>query len=84
MQLSEDDRAFQDELRDVLRSVVTDEVIERDRQTGENFDEGVHLALAERGYLAAEFNSEAEGGFSPVRRRIWELEIGRSHAPWFH
>ncbi|MGE2718716.1 acyl-CoA dehydrogenase family protein [Mycolicibacterium celeriflavum] len=84
VQLSEDDRAFQDELRGVLRSVVTDEVIERDRETGENFDEGVHLALAERGYLAAEFNSEAEGGFSPVRRRIWELEIGRSHAPWFH
>lgn len=84
MQLSEDDRAFQDEVRDVLRSVVTDEVIERDRRTGENFDEGVHLALAERGYLAAEFNSEADGGFSAVRRRIWELEIGRSHAPWFH
>lgn len=84
VELSEDDRAFQDEVRDVLRSVVTDEVIERDRETGENFDEGVHLALAERGYLAAEFNSEAEGGFSAVRRRIWELEIGRSHAPWFH
>ncbi|OBK80766.1 acyl-CoA dehydrogenase family protein [Mycobacterium sp. 1164985.4] len=84
VRLSEDDRAFQDEVRDVLRSVVTDEVIERDRRTGENFDEGVHLALAERGYLAAEFNSEADGGFSAIRRRIWELEIGRSHAPWFH
>nr|WP_090281070.1 acyl-CoA dehydrogenase family protein [Mycolicibacterium komanii]CRL77247.1 acyl-CoA dehydrogenase [Mycolicibacterium komanii] len=84
VELSEDDRAFQDELRELLRSVVTDEVIERDRQTGENFDEGVHLALAERGYLAAEFNSEADGGFSAIRRRIWELEIGRSHAPWFH
>ncbi|VEG43073.1 acyl-CoA dehydrogenase [Mycolicibacterium flavescens] len=84
MQLSEDDRAFQDELRDFLRSVVTDEVIQRDRETGENFDEGVHLALAARGYLAADFNSEAEGGFNAIRRRIWELEIGRSHAPWFH
>ncbi len=84
MQLSEDDRAFQDELRDFLRSVVTDEVIARDRETGENFDEGVHLALAARGYLAADFNSEAEGGFNAIRRRIWELEIGRSHAPWFH
>ncbi|WP_094292176.1 acyl-CoA dehydrogenase family protein [Mycobacterium neumannii] len=84
VQLSEDDRAFQDELRDFLRSVVTDEVIQRDRETGENFDEGVHLALAARGYLAADFNSEAEGGFNAIRRRIWELEIGRSHAPWFH
>ncbi|OBB74131.1 acyl-CoA dehydrogenase family protein [Mycobacterium sp. 852014-52144_SCH5372336] len=84
VELSEDDRAFQDELRDFLRSVVTDEVIQRDRETGENFDEGVHLALAARGYLAADFNSEAEGGFNAIRRRIWELEIGRSHAPWFH
>ncbi|MGV0785487.1 acyl-CoA dehydrogenase family protein [Mycolicibacterium sp. XJ2] len=84
LELSEDDRAFQDELRDFLRSVVTDEVIKRDRETGENFDEGVHLALAARGYLAADFNSEAEGGFNAIRRRIWELEIGRSHAPWFH
>lgn len=84
MQLSEDDSAFQDELRDFLRSVVTDEVIQRDRETGENFDEGVHMALAARGYLAADFNSEAEGGFNAIRRRIWELEIGRSHAPWFH
>ncbi|UUO00654.1 acyl-CoA dehydrogenase family protein [Mycolicibacterium novocastrense] len=82
--LSEDDRAFQDQLREFLRSVVTDEVIQRDRETGENFDEGVHLALAARGYLAADFKSEAEGGFNAVRRRIWELEIGRSHAPWFH
>ncbi|KUI39914.1 acyl-CoA dehydrogenase [Mycobacterium sp. GA-1199] len=82
--LSEDDRAFQVELREFLRSVVTDEVIRRDRETGENFDEGVHLALAARGYLAADFQSEAEGGFNAVRRRIWELEIGRSHAPWFH
>ncbi|KUI11657.1 acyl-CoA dehydrogenase [Mycobacterium sp. GA-1285] len=84
VQLSEDDRAFQDELRDFLRSVVTDEVIRRDRETGENFDEGVHLALAARGYLAADFNSEGEGGFNAVRRRIWELEIGRAHTPWFH
>lgn len=84
LQLSEDDRAFRDDLRDLLRSIVTEDVIARDRETGENFDEGVHLALAARGYLAADFNSEAEGGFNAVRRRIWELEIGRAHTPWFH
>ncbi|WP_102143500.1 acyl-CoA dehydrogenase family protein [Mycobacterium hubeiense] len=82
--LSDDDQAFQQELRGFLRTVVTDEVIQRDRETGENFDEGVHLALAQAGYLAADFKSEAEGGFSPVRRRIFELEIGRAHTPWFH
>lgn len=84
VQLSEDDQAFRDELRSLLRSVVTEEVIRRDRETGENFDEGVHLALGAQGYLAADFEAGSEGGFSAVRRRIWELEIGRAHAPWFH
>jgi alkylation response protein AidB-like acyl-CoA dehydrogenase len=84
VELSDEDQAFQTELRDFLSRVVTDEVIARDRQTGENFDEDVHLALGAAGYLAADFHSEADGGFSQLRRRIWELEIGRAHTPWFH
>jgi len=84
VELSADDQAFCDELRALLKTLVTDEVIRRDRETGENFDEGVHLALGERGYLAAEFNDEADGGFSRLRRRLWNLEIGRAHTPWFH
>ncbi|MGV0716645.1 acyl-CoA dehydrogenase family protein [Mycolicibacterium sp. XJ662] len=84
VQLSDEDRAFRDELRSFLGTIVTDDVIRRDRETGENFDEGVHLALGARGYLAADFRPESEGGFSAVRRRIWELEIGRAHTPWFH
>ena len=63
---------------------MTDEVIARDRETGENFDEGVHLAFGKAGYLAADFKAEADGGFSRVRKRIWDLEIGRAHTPWFH
>ena len=82
--LSDEDQAFQDELRSVLREIVTDEVIARDRETGENFDEGVHLALGKRGYLATDFRPEADGGFTRVRKRIWDLEIGRAQTPWFH
>jgi 3-oxocholest-4-en-26-oyl-CoA dehydrogenase alpha subunit len=84
VKLSPNDRAFRDELRAFLKDIVTDEVIARDRETGENFDEGVHLALGAAGYLAADFKDESEGGFSPVRKRIWNLEIGRAHTPWFH
>ncbi len=82
--LSDEDQAFKDELCSFLREIVTDEVIARDRETGENFDEGVHLALGAAGYLAADFKPESDGGFSPVRKRIWDLEIGRLHTPWFH
>ena len=59
-------------------SMVTEDVIRRDRETGDNFDEGVHLALGAAGYLAREWHTEAEGGFSRVRRRIWELEKRRA------
>jgi hypothetical protein len=45
VKLSEDDQRFRDELRAFLKTLVTEEVIQRDRETGENFDEGVHLAL---------------------------------------
>ncbi|WP_099025151.1 acyl-CoA dehydrogenase family protein [Mycolicibacterium palauense] len=82
--LSDEDRAFRDELRALLAEIVTDEVLARDRRTGDNFDEEVHLALGAKGYLAADFHSADEGGFTPVRRRIWDLEIGRARTPWFH
>ena len=84
VELAADDAAFRDDLRAFLKELVTDEVIARDRETGENFDEGVHLALADAGYLAADFRDEADGGLSRLRRRIWNLEIGRAHTPWFH
>ncbi len=43
--LSDEEQAFQEQLRTVLQTLVIDEVIQRDRETGENFDEGVHRAL---------------------------------------
>ena len=82
--LCDEDRLFQAELRAFLADVVTADVISRDRQTGDNFDEGVHLALGAAGYLERDWLPESQGGFSAVQRRIWELEIGRAHTPWFH
>jgi alkylation response protein AidB-like acyl-CoA dehydrogenase len=84
VELSTEDTEFRDRLRAFLAMLVTDEVRRRDRQTGENFDEGVHLALGAEGYLADDWNDESEGGFNALRRRIWDLEIGRAHTPWFH
>ena len=82
--LCEDDQAFLDEVRSFLRTHVTDDVRRRDRETGDNFDESVHLAVGAKGYLAADLKPESDGGFSPVRRRIWELERCRARVPWFH
>lgn len=82
VELSAEDKTFQAEVREFLAGVVTDEVIRRDRETGDNFDEGVHLALGAAGYLEKEWKTEADGGFSRVRRRIWELEKRRAEVPW--
>ncbi|CAN5689295.1 acyl-CoA dehydrogenase family protein [soil metagenome] len=82
VELSDEDQAFQTEVRAFLAAQVTDDVRRRDRETGDNFDEGVHLALGAAGYLEAEWKPEDDGGFSRVRRRIWELEKRRAHVPW--
>ncbi|MFY2859074.1 acyl-CoA dehydrogenase family protein [Mycobacterium sp. THU-M104] len=84
VELSVAGQVFLDETRAFIAEHVTDEVRRRDRQTGENFDQQVHLALGEAGYLAADWRSEEDGGFSPVRRPIFELEIARAHTPWYH
>jgi alkylation response protein AidB-like acyl-CoA dehydrogenase len=84
VELSAEDQVFLDETRAFITKHVTDEVLHRQREFGENFDEQVHLALGEAGYLASDWKLESEGGFSPVRRRIFELEIARAHTPWYH
>jgi 3-oxocholest-4-en-26-oyl-CoA dehydrogenase alpha subunit len=82
--LSPEDQEFLDQTRAFVDKHVTDEVRARDREFGENFDEQVHLALGEAGYLESDYKLDSEGGFSPVQRRIFHLEIGRAHTPWYH
>ncbi|MDT5017812.1 MAG: hypothetical protein QOD39_3972, partial [Mycobacterium sp.] len=82
VELSGDDQAFLDEAREFLRVHVTEEVLRRDRETGDNFDEGVHLALGAAGYLEREWKPQSEGGFNRVQARIWALEKRRAHVPW--
>jgi alkylation response protein AidB-like acyl-CoA dehydrogenase len=82
VELDADDEAFLADARTFLAEHVTDEVRRRDRDTGDNFDEGVHLAIGAAGYLEKEWTPGAQGGFSRIRRRIWELEKRRVHTPW--
>lgn len=82
VELSDDDKAFRDRARVFLATHVTEDIHRRDRETGDNFDEGVHLAIGAQGWLAGELTPETEGGFTRVQRRIWELEKRRAHTPW--
>ncbi|MFC8527159.1 acyl-CoA dehydrogenase family protein [Nocardia sp. NPDC057227] len=80
--LSEDDARFRDEVLAFLDEHVTDEVRRRDRETGDNFDEGVHLAMGEAGWLAAELGVPGARELDRVRRRLWDLERRRAEVPW--
>ncbi len=82
VELSDADKAFRDEARSFLATHVTEEVRRHDRETGDNFNEGLHVKLGAAGYLEAEWKPESEGGFSRLRRRIWELEKRRAQVPW--
>src|ERR1700710_496208 len=82
VELSDEDQDFLDEARALLASQVTEDVLRRDRETGDNFDEGVHLALGAAGYISGEWRSKSDGGFSRVRNRLWQLEKRRYHVPW--
>ncbi|MDF3338754.1 acyl-CoA dehydrogenase family protein [Mycolicibacterium septicum] len=82
VELSAEDEVFRTEVREFLDRVVTEDVIRHDRETGDNFHEGVHLALGAAGYLEKEFKPEADGGFSRVQSRIWQLEKRRAEVPW--
>ncbi|WP_329407759.1 acyl-CoA dehydrogenase family protein [Nocardia vinacea] len=82
VELSAADAAFHDRIRKFLDTHVTDEVRRHDRETGDNFHEGVHLAMGAEGYLAAEFEPDSTEGWNRVRERLWELEKRRAQAPW--
>ncbi|UXA19629.1 acyl-CoA dehydrogenase family protein [Mycobacterium sp. SMC-4] len=82
VELADEDQRFQDELRGFLSEIVTEEVIRRERETGDNFDEGVHLALGAAGYLDRDWNPDCPNPFTRLQRRIWELEKRRAHVPW--
>jgi alkylation response protein AidB-like acyl-CoA dehydrogenase len=82
VELAEEDQKFLEDARRFLSEIVTEDVIRRDRETGDNFDEGVHLALGAAGFLEREWKPNSENAFTRVQRRIWDLEKRRAHVPW--
>jgi alkylation response protein AidB-like acyl-CoA dehydrogenase len=82
IELTPEQRDFHADLRALLDEVVTPEVHEHERTTGDGFSLPVHLALGRRGLLMPEWPVE-EGGaaLDPVSRRILELELARYRVP---
>ncbi|SEO59388.1 acyl-CoA dehydrogenase family protein [Trujillonella endophytica] len=80
--LTPEQEAFQREVRAVLGEIMTEEVHEHERRTGDGFNEGVHLALGSRGWLFPAWPVEDGGaGLDRVCQRILALEIARHQVP---
>jgi alkylation response protein AidB-like acyl-CoA dehydrogenase len=82
IKLEEDVLAFWAEVRAFFDEHVTDEVHDEERRTGGGFNEKLHLALGERGWVAPRWPVD-EGGaaFDGQRARIVSMELARSAAP---
>jgi alkylation response protein AidB-like acyl-CoA dehydrogenase len=82
VQLDESQQEFAAQAREFFAEHVTHEVRENERLTGDGFNEQVHLALGERGWIMPQWPKERGGaGLDPVRLRILELEARRVDVP---
>jgi alkylation response protein AidB-like acyl-CoA dehydrogenase len=73
---------FAKEVRAFLDELLTQDVYDRELEGGEGFDEKVHLALGERGWLMPSWRVEHGGaGLDATSARILELEMSRRHVP---
>ena len=82
IELDDDHLALQHEVRDFVREHRT-ELREHEHLTGDGFNEKVHLALGERGWIMPTWPKEGGGsGLDELGARILELELARAHVPW--
>jgi 3-oxocholest-4-en-26-oyl-CoA dehydrogenase alpha subunit len=79
--LSEEDEEFLRRARSFLTAHVTEDLLRRERESGDGLIEELHLAMGAEGWLELEAKSAADGGFTPIQRRIWDLERRRLHVP---
>jgi alkylation response protein AidB-like acyl-CoA dehydrogenase len=81
VELTADDQDFRDRVRHFLAANVTEELLDREHETGDGFIEELHLAMGAEGWLEREAKSATDGGLTAVQRRVWDLERHRAKIP---
>jgi alkylation response protein AidB-like acyl-CoA dehydrogenase len=82
VELTPQQQSFADEVRATLDELITPGVHEHERETGDGFNEQVHLALAQRGWLTPGWPvAQGGAGLDPISQRILELELERYGVP---
>lgn len=81
VELSAEDRALQQEIREFLAELFTPDVFALEHETGSGFNAKVYEALGARGWLYPSLPVEQGGaGFTALQNRIMELELDRQDA----
>jgi alkylation response protein AidB-like acyl-CoA dehydrogenase len=81
-QLDRSTESFRDEVRGFLDEHLSNDIIERAHETGTMHDDGLHRAIAERGYLAGGWPEEVGGqGRSAVEMTALMQELYGAGAP---
>lgn len=80
--LDDDGRSFAAHVGEQLDQIVTEDVHETERRTGDGFNESLHLELGSRGWVMPTWPVD-QGGAGLTRRqaRILELELACRQAP---
>jgi alkylation response protein AidB-like acyl-CoA dehydrogenase len=81
LELTDEDNEFLDRARRFVDTHVSDEVLQREHETGDGHIEELHLAMGAEGWLEPETKSAKDGGFTAMQRRIWNLERRKAHLP---
>ncbi|HEY2043947.1 MAG TPA: acyl-CoA dehydrogenase family protein, partial [Jatrophihabitans sp.] len=82
IELDDDTLAFWREVKAFFAEHVTSEVLEEERTTGGGFNEQLHLAMGQRGWVAPQWSvADGGGGLDDLRARMITDEFTRSGAP---
>jgi len=82
IELDAEHRQLLDDVRAFIAEHLTPEVFAHELATGDNFNEAVHLAMGERGWIMPHWPKERGGaGLDRLGLRILDIEFGRAKLP---
>jgi alkylation response protein AidB-like acyl-CoA dehydrogenase len=82
VQLDHQQQEFAAQVREFFAVHATAHVLEHERLTGDGYNQQIHLALGQRGWIMPHYPPERGGaGLDAVRQRILDLEMTRSRVP---
>ncbi|MFU8945510.1 acyl-CoA dehydrogenase family protein [Mycetocola zhadangensis] len=76
-------RQLQEEVSEFVREQFTEDAYAHEYATGDGFNESIHLAMGQRGWIMPAWPTDKGGaGLDRLGERILELELEKARVPW--